>query len=97
MARQYRKKPVVISAERWISHDLTPMDDVGDYLMYFNRTSIAYEKCEHCKNPRYEHGWIKTFEGGHIVCPGDWIITGIKGEKYPCKPDIFSETYELVE
>ena len=44
-----------------------------------------------------DHGWINTLEGGHIVSPGDWIITGIAGEKYPCKPDIFAETYDKVE
>jgi hypothetical protein len=43
------------------------------------------------------HGWIDTREGGHIVCPGDFIITGVKSEVYPCKPDIFAATYELVE
>lgn len=42
-------------------------------------------------------GWIKTLEGGHIVTPGDWIITGVSGEHYPCKPDIFEKTYEKVE
>ena len=42
-------------------------------------------------------GWIKTLEGGHIVNPGDYIITGVKGEHYPCKPDIFELTYEPVE
>ncbi len=41
--------------------------------------------------------WIRTLEGGHIVCPGDWIITGVKGEKYPCKPDIFEATYGPVD
>jgi len=41
-------------------------------------------------------GWIETLEGGHIVSPGDWIITGVAGEKYPCKPDIFARTYDLV-
>lgn len=41
--------------------------------------------------------YIVTLEGKHIVSPGDWIITGIKGEKYPCKPDIFEATYEFVE
>ena len=41
-------------------------------------------------------GWIETLEGGHVVTPGDWIITGVKGEKYPCKPDIFDMTYEEV-
>jgi hypothetical protein len=38
--------------------------------------------------------YIDTLEGPHIVTPGDWIITGVKGEKYPCKPDIFEATYE---
>jgi hypothetical protein len=40
---------------------------------------------------------IKTLEGDHLVTPGDWIITGVKGEHYPCKPDIFEMTYEKVE
>jgi hypothetical protein len=40
---------------------------------------------------------IFTLEGPHEVTKGDWIITGIKGEKYPCKPDIFAATYDLVE
>lgn len=43
------------------------------------------------------HGWIDTLEGGHTVCPGDFIITGVQGERYPCKPDIFEATYEPVE
>jgi hypothetical protein len=44
-----------------------------------------------------EKGWIQTLEGGHLVAPGDWVITGVKGEHYPCKPDIFDQTYEAVE
>jgi len=41
--------------------------------------------------------WINTLEGGHIVTPGDWIATGIKGEHWPIKPNIFASTYEPVE
>jgi hypothetical protein len=52
--------------------------------------------CIHCGEKMYYHGWIDTLEGGHVVCPGDWIITGVKGERYPCKPDIFEKTYERV-
>jgi len=37
---------------------------------------------------------IRTLEGNLIAQPGDWIITGVKGEKYPCRDDIFRETYE---
>lgn len=50
-----------------------------------------------CGRTWFDHGWIDTLEGGHTVCPGDFIITGIKGERYPCKPDIFAQTYDLVE
>jgi hypothetical protein len=39
-------------------------------------------------------GWIHTLEGPMKVTVGDWIITGVKGEHYPCKPDIFEMTYE---
>lgn len=40
---------------------------------------------------------IDTLEGKHEVTPLDWIITGVKGETYPCKPDIFELTYDKVE
>lgn len=40
---------------------------------------------------------IKTLEGTFMASVGDYIITGLNGEKYPCKPDIFEKTYELVE
>jgi hypothetical protein len=41
--------------------------------------------------------YIHTLEGAHRVTPGDWIISGVKGEHYPCKPDIFEMTYEPTE
>ena len=53
--------------------------------------------CHKCGKSMHDHGWIDTLEGGHIVCPGDWIITGVQGEYYPCKPDIFELTYEPVD
>ena len=40
---------------------------------------------------------IQTLEGPLRAAPGDWIITGVRGEKYPCKPDIFEKTYQLVD
>lgn len=40
---------------------------------------------------------IETLEGTMHANPGDWVITGVKGEQYPCKPDIFEKTYELAE
>lgn len=41
--------------------------------------------------------WCPTMEGGHVVTPGDWIATGIKGEHWPIKPDVFAETYTPVD
>lgn len=52
--------------------------------------------CRHCAEIMHIHGWIDTLEGGHVVCPGDWIITGVAGERYPCKPEIFAATYDQV-
>jgi uncharacterized protein (UPF0303 family) len=43
-----------------------------------------------------EELFIETLEGTMRANPGDWIIKGVKGEMYPCKPDIFEQTYELV-
>jgi hypothetical protein len=72
----------------------------GDMVRYFRHPDKAYageRQCEKCGQIMHKHGWIDTLEGGHIVCPGDWIITGVKGEHYPCKPDIFAATYDPVE
>lgn len=70
----------------------------GQIVRYY-RSPIddSQRKCQHCDQIMHFHGWIDTLEGGHIVCPGDWIIKGVKGEHYPCKPDIFANTYDPVE
>ena len=104
----YRKKPIVIKAAQWFRNGDHP-DDFSDraqpdrrecegmVVRYFRHPDVdGSSQCEHCANDMHSHGWIDTLEGGHIVCPGDWIITGVKGEHYPCKPDIFEETYEEV-
>ncbi len=64
---------------------------------YRDPTVLGETPCKHCGQIMHVHGWIDTLEGGHITCPGDWVITGVKGEHYPCKPDIFEATYEPVE
>jgi hypothetical protein len=67
----------------------------GSIVRYFRLPNVSGETlCQYFNLTMHVHGWIDTKEGGHIVCPGDWIITGIKGENYPCKPDIFEATYE---
>lgn len=52
---------------------------------------------EPCGRTWHDHGWIDDLEGGHTVCPGDWIITGVHGEHYAVKDTIFRETYEPVD
>ena len=85
---KYRKKPVVIEATQWFKNGdhpvVEPIYGAGDRI------------CEACGHPSNVHARCPTLEGNHIVCVGDWIITGIKGEHYPCKPDIFDATYESV-
>lgn len=69
----------------------------GDIVRYYRTPNIdGQDKCKHCGDIMHNHGWIDTLEDSHIVCPGDWIITGVNGENYPCKPDIFEKTYEPV-
>lgn len=67
----------------------------GDIVRYYRDPGLdGSTLCQHCGQNMHAHGWLDTLEGGHTVCPGDWIITGVKGEHYPCKPDIFEATYE---
>lgn len=70
----------------------------GDIVRYFRSPDVSGDKlCIRCRKIMHVHGWIDTLDGGHIVCPGDWIITGVQGEFYPCKPGIFNATYEPAE
>jgi hypothetical protein len=70
----------------------------GSIVRYYRHPDVPGERvCSKCGNTMHVHGWIDTLEDGHNVCPGDWIITGVQGERYPCKPDIFAATYEPVE
>ena len=109
---KFRKKPVVIEAHQWFKNGDHPEDypvlmhdkearehgGEGDVVRYFRRPDVDGSSCcQKCGESMGIHGWIDTLEGGHIVCPGDWIITGVEGERYPCKPDIFWQTYEALE
>lgn len=84
----YRKKPVVIEAFK-LGHDYIP-----DWFM--NRVSYGdvILHLEGGKPPVGGHADIKTLEGIMRAESGDYVICGVKGEIYPCKPDIFEMTYE---
>jgi hypothetical protein len=70
----------------------------GKVVRYYRHPDVSGKKvCSKCGYTMHEHGWIDTLEDGHNVCPADWIITGVKGEYYPCKPYIFEATYEKVD
>jgi hypothetical protein len=72
-------------------------DGEGLVVRYFRSPDTPGNKiCDQCKYSMQDHGWIDTLEGGHIVCPGDYIIMGIEGERYPCKPHIFEKIYEKI-
>lgn len=85
---KYRKKPVVIEALRFTPETLDEcVAFCGGNYEYRNSASGA---------PFGEVIEIKTLEGIMLAVPGDFIIKGVKGEFYPCKPDIFEATYEPV-
>jgi hypothetical protein len=87
----YRKKPVVIEAGQWFKLG----DHPGVKIPGWSHCNGCL--CGVCSKLLDDiHGFVETCEGGHRVCPGDWIIRGEKGELYACKPDIFEATYERV-
>jgi hypothetical protein len=81
---KFRKKPVVIEAVEWTGENTL---ELGEWAGPAAQTWAAYSD--------YTLR-IPTLEGDHIASRGDMIIRGVKGEFYPCKPDIFAATYEAV-
>ena len=78
---KFRKKPIVIEAEQYTHDGPLPFVE-GDSPVRYDENDSPY---------------VMTLEGQLRVSDGDWIVRGIKGEYYPCKPNIFSATYEAVE
>lgn len=95
MAR-YRKKPVEIEAEQFIwkkQHPLLGNSEPSNIPEgVIKKEFIDYQDPQ----PYYKYG-IETLEGFMECSDGDWIITGVQGEKYPCKPDIFELTYDKID
>ena len=94
---KYRKKPIVIEAFQY-DGDLKGSD--GNYYVpqwavdAFESGVMYYDSF---KGSPPSELFVKTLEGCHHVSVGDYIIQGVKGELYPCKPDIFEATYEKVD
>lgn len=88
---KYRKKPVIIEAER-VATLLWQAKESWQSLPQWVRD--AYERGELLLLP--DSILVKTLEGEHLGRSSDLLIRGVKGELYPCKPDIFAQTYEYV-
>ena len=89
---KYKKKPVVIEAIIWTGDN---QEEINKFCTNQNSACKAYYH-DIYNNGNYTLK-IRTLEGDHIANIGDYIIKGIKGEFYPCKPDIFKETYIIEE
>lgn len=106
---KFRKKPVVIEAVQFNGWELvddvhTAMFDLAFGAPDWLHDAIANSETDASAvflnfnlNPDDPQLTIVTLEGNHTASPGDWIIRGVQGELYPCKPDIFAATYEAVE
>ncbi|WP_129600454.1 hypothetical protein [Anaerophilus nitritogenes] len=89
---KYRKKPVIIEAFQWTG-DIEQKED-PIWIVEAIKKGVVSFLGQGTPNVKMI---IKTLEGDHEASRGDYIIKGIKGECYPCKPDIFKATYEKVE
>lgn len=86
---KYRKKPVIIEAVQW--------DNTNESLLEILKLRIVSPIAQAWCLRQGECLRLPTLEGDMLANKGDWIICGVKGEIYPCKPDIFAETYEFVK
>jgi hypothetical protein len=96
---KFRKKPIVVDAFQFTKESRDSNADWPDWMnrawnMDRETTGSLYPTVEGTSDGTLSIG---TLEGQHLVSFGDWIIRGVKGELYPCKPDIFVATYEPVD
>lgn len=97
----FKKKPVVIEARQFETNNEAGDKNMNDLVAWMNESGLPdrYPRSVDPNIARHDSTdiYIKTLEGEHKATVGDWIIKGVKGEFYPCKPDIFEATYEPVE
>jgi len=93
-AALFRKKPVTIEAIQWTGRNLKEVIDFTGKHPRWHEWFSTWEDYERHVQQDGQRFKIFTLEGTMIAEPGDWIIRGVKGEHYPCKPDIFAATYE---
>ena len=89
---KYRKKPIVIEAIQWVGNTNEVKNFCGDKCSY----SIYDSAWRVGKGVPHEELVIHTLEGDMKASRNDYIIKGVNGEFYPCKPDVFEKTYEFI-
>jgi hypothetical protein len=82
---RFRKKPVVIDAIQWSGSNWHEVYALAGHNVWLSTDGLGVNYLE-----------VKTPDAVGTIAPGDWLIKGIKGDFYPCKPDIFEATYEPV-
>jgi len=97
MNYKYRKKPVVIEAFQMTMESTEDESLWPEWLQEAARKDPSREDGALWSDKETMEVFCGTLEGVHIVSPDDFIIQGVQGELYPCKPDIFWQTYEEVE
>lgn len=104
MNRKFRKKPVVIEAVELKELTIANIQEVTEFLQgkpldFKNSSSEQQRFWDYCEEVVFKNKgiFITTLEGDMKASVGDFIIKGVNGEFYPCKPDIFAKTYEKVE
>lgn len=90
---KFRKKPVVIEAIQFTGFNNAELFEFRQRIA--KERGVAHGDLHHGFGP--ERFWVRTLEGDMDITPGDWLICGVQGEFYPCKPDIFAATYEPAE
>lgn len=89
---KYRKKPVVVEAVQFNNVNAEEISDfIGKKVKHEIESTVAYDAG---RGAPVSSVTIETLEGNMKAMPGDWIIKGVNGEFYPCKPDIFEKTYQ---
>ena len=96
MLVKFRKKPVVVDAIQWTGTNGHEVIDWATSVGHFPHGVVAAGWSFDYSVGKTPKMTIPTLEGDHVANPGDWIIRGVAGEFYPCKPDIFEKTYEEV-
>lgn len=105
---RFRKTAQLVTASQWFKNGDHPDDNTtkmpadqrvgeGDVVRYYRHPRMdGHQVCFQCGTIMHDHGWLDVPNGGHVVCPGDWVVTEVDGDRYPVKARAFSLQFEAV-